>query len=936
MEGDTIMKVPFCLRRLPAAAEPATAFLLVSHEVDRLLDLCARIGADPLPDIYLVADGFLLLVPQPTTEVFPGTVRLRALAKNLLLPADAILAPTLYEDEAKGLVRDRGLVFLPGGRVLEFAPDQPVSLSALLIVGRVQRQAWQPFPAPRRHAERIEQIALELPQESPDELLDMGGEGIGTEDPRPEDSNIGARAAGRGAVIAGRGLLGLGNLLGLRSLARLGAQLIDRGLSLAPRLSEGLLGRQEAALRALLSKFREGKLEEALRRALPLLGSGGRGAGVPSGSSRLPFQNLLYSLGNLLGTGSGLGGVWFGGADLQRELAEEYRKAAQQAAAAGDYRRAAYIYGKLLQDFRAAANVLLQGGLCHDAAILYLTKVGDPLAAARAFEAAGEVDRALQLYRQHGEHVLAGDLLRRAGEDEAALVEYQMAADNMVATDQDYLAAGELLLNKTGRVDLALSYFETNWSLRPAKNDMRCAGRMAQLFAERDLPDKLLKLLAEADVFLGPPGNENAAGQFYNQLALLAERQNLAPLREELRDRALLGLASKLRQRAEVEVRPGNLITTLLGQSSAWIPAVVSDADFAVRAAMKLPRPSESVDKVQRTLERIQAGKGLVTAVCHAPETGSVFVGFETGEIVCFRPKRDEVIHFPVSTSSPVTSLATDAGGDYVVALREDVHTPTNLTSYARSGASGYRVEGQAVFNAGRFWLTPFLAGRPHWSNHYILACLEGDRISFLRGLLLTHAGSLVGPGEGFAFHGGLVLPSFHHPARLAILLFGSNHVWYGEDLIEDRHHWTPVRWYDTGLSWTPARQEDTSLKGPPWSWLITDQEHLELAGLAAHGIVYWSKLHVGPDDLKVVATNVSVRAEGYLAACLVRPGFVAGVSRAHVDWLRSGGKNFSLAAGAPTRIPLPTALACFPSHATNELIVICRDGAIVRIPIPT
>ena len=56
---------------------------------------------------------------------------------------------------------------------------------------------------------------------------------------------------------------------------------------------------------------------------------------------------------------------------MQRELAAEYRKAAEQAIRRGDYRRAAFIYGKLLRDYRTAANVLMQGGLHHDAAVLF-------------------------------------------------------------------------------------------------------------------------------------------------------------------------------------------------------------------------------------------------------------------------------------------------------------------------------------------------------------------------------------------------------------------------------------------------------------------------------------------------------------------------------------------------------------------------------------
>src|SRR5439155_7378722 len=140
-------------------------------------------------------------------------------------------------------------------------------------------------------------------------------------------------------------------------------------------------------------------------------------------------------------------------AELQRELEREYRKQAEAATRRGDYRRAAFIYGKLLGDYRMAAAVLAQGGLHHDAAVIYLKRLEDHLSAAREFEAAGDVDRALELFRQRGDHVRAGDLLRRMGEEELALAEYREAA-SLLAQSQGHFQAGELLLTKAQRPDL--------------------------------------------------------------------------------------------------------------------------------------------------------------------------------------------------------------------------------------------------------------------------------------------------------------------------------------------------------------------------------------------------------------------------------------------------------------------------------------------------
>src|SRR5262249_23939157 len=159
--------VPLRLRRRPST-EPATALVLWSQSVEDLLSLCARLGGDKRPEIFQLPDGFLLKLAAPTVAVCPNTVRLRQRAENLFLRVDAELVPTLLDDEARGLTRERGLVFLPGGRVDAFPADQPLPLSALLKIDRLRRHDWQPLPTPPFLAERINSIVLDLPDAPPE------------------------------------------------------------------------------------------------------------------------------------------------------------------------------------------------------------------------------------------------------------------------------------------------------------------------------------------------------------------------------------------------------------------------------------------------------------------------------------------------------------------------------------------------------------------------------------------------------------------------------------------------------------------------------------------------------------------------------------------------------------------------------------------------
>ena len=432
----------------------------------------------------------------------------------------------------------------------------------------------------------------------------------------------------------------LGKALGWGKLAELGAGLVDRALRFAPRLSEEMLGRQAAALNDLLRQFREGDIERALRRALPLGEPGEFRGAVPHPGDQLPPGDLSYDLNRLLEDSTG--GLWLGGHDVMAELGREYRKAAEEALRRGDFRRAASIYGKLLRDFRAAANALMRGGLHHDAAVLLLAKLDDRRGAARAFEAAGEVDRAVQLYRQGHEHEEAGDLLRRVGEEDAAQAEYLAAADRLAGTFDGHLAAGDLLLAKAGRPDLALAHFAAGWSRRPLGNAIPCALRIARIHAERGDAEALRALIDQADATFETSSRALDAGQFYNEVAELAGRPGMEAMREELRDRALLGLAAQLRRRA----RPGR--RRWGSPRSSWDrKAAGPPRSSATRASPSRPRRDGPPRTTPRTpadpaIRRFRVGSGIVAAVAAAPGSGEVFLGFEGGEVFGLRPERSE------------------------------------------------------------------------------------------------------------------------------------------------------------------------------------------------------------------------------------------------------------------------------------------------------
>jgi tetratricopeptide (TPR) repeat protein len=854
-------------------------------------------------------------------------------------------------DEAFGLVKNRGLVFLPGGRLLEFQPQQALTLTDLITAPKSPNRAWRSLPRPMPLAERIVEIELDLPFPHADELLESGAEDIGSEPARPEDSSPLSKAAGGMTLGLGRALVRIGDFLHIQALSKLGANWMGKALTWAPRLSEKLIGAQEAALRALLREFREGDSERALRRALPLTGNEARG-GVTATNAYLPFQNIRYSLQKLLGSNKGPVGFWFAGIDIRRELEREYRRQAELATQSGDYRRAAFIYAKLLGNYHLAAQVLERGGLHLDAAAIYLQKLQDSLAAARAFEAAGEFDRALELYRRRGDHELAGELLQRIGEEEAALAEFETAATIVIESHQDYLRAGDLMMTKARRPDLGLRYFEKGWEVRPRGNPIPCALRIAKLYAGSDSPERLLELVSQADSYL-TTAEAGLAGQFYNGIAELADDPHLSGLRDELRDRSLLGIAAKMRQWAGESIAPGRIVSVLMGQNSTWSPPVVSDAAFAVKNEAR--RSASPKSKTTISVKALYHGTNpVVTATCWASETGEVFVGFATGEVVCYQPSTGQVTPVPVGpclgnvttdgdrlrgklfSGEPVTCLATNPKAQLLVGLsKQRGEDAARIMSFVRKG-NGFELRETRSFSvAGRPWLSPVVTH----NGHHVAMC-DGQVIQLLSGASLVPLGHI----EIFSkehecydvsLEAGVLLP---RPDNVGLLLLGGRHGGFACPIKDFQDSGKRHRHF-IRLGWTPSTPQGSSLDSPVLASLQARMGEVELAGITTEGCLYWSWLHL-EDDGKYQMRTICTRwpqHNGYLAAAIVKSDLVVGVRKDRIEWLRCswpGARTGEFSKRAETQIVFPTPVACYPHYKSQELILISSEGTIARVPI--
>ncbi len=936
------MKVPFHLRRRPEAGAVEAAWL-AADGVESILELLAVVDRpDRLPMIFRAGDGFLLVLERHAGAP-AGTIRLRRQAPNLFLPADSDLVPAPLDDEAEGLTRHRGLVFLPGGRILAFDPGTRLSASSLVRspIRMPDATGWVPFPGRPTRPDRIAEIVVAMPGTiGPDEAFGpaTGGDGAGESDgaaaepgqgPRPGAAGAAATLAGRAILGMGRGLMAVGSALGIKGLAALGAGWVDRAVRQAPRLSEAIFGKQDASLRELLRQFRDGEVDRALRHALPLGGEGGRGD-VPGAGSRLPEVDPTYSVGSLFGTGRGGGGIWYSAAAVQAELAREYRKAADEAERRGDFRRAAYIRGRLLNEFPAAAALLTRAGLHRDAALIYLDRIGDEPSAARCFEAAGDLDRALRIYQARSMHGEAGDLLRRLGEDEAAVAEYVLAAGVLAAdSKRGLLAAGDLLRDRAGRADLAQGWYLRGWDLRPAPNSVECALRILDHRAERGESSAILDLVERADALFEADGSIGSIPEFYNALARVAELGPLESSREELRDRALAGLAANLR-RAVALGRPGQLVSSHLGRFPGWSPDLVADASFAMLAARERSRAGRAtgttiaVRSGQARVRRIDLRAGTITAACHAPASGEVFLGFEDGAVDRVDLARGVVERLASHEGLAVAGLSVDADGSALACLFER-RAESFLLYFDRSSRS--RAAGHTCWHgqATGAWITNLIGVRPTHS----LGLWDGAAFRLLFGVRTLAAGPslTLGPLEGRWPAAILLPPDSTDPSSKPSLL-----VHDGLDICHV--HMSGRTLGPLYLGWRPSLSSPgNTLRSVPLSWLRADDRRVELAGLDGDGLACGTSLKLTPTEL--IRTSKSTRApEAPLrAVALVRPGLLACVGDHGVEWVRAGGNACTLAGLSAVR--LGRALACFADPGSNELVVVCGDGTLACLPVP-
>jgi hypothetical protein len=413
-------------------------------------------------------------------------------------------------------------------------------------------------------------------------------------------------------------------------------------------------------------------------------------------------------------------------------------------------------------------------------------------------------------------------------------------------------------------------------------------------------------------------------------VARLADVEALVEVRDELRDRSLMGLASKLREQVKSPRRTGMLASAYFGRNRPWPNDVVTDATLALKAALDLEAERRRLSRMvlgpisSGDSRRIEVDGGTVSAACHASSTGEVFLGFEGGRVYRFHAASG-VVSSLSEEHAPIGSMAVDPEGRTLVLLLGDGPGPRQLLHLDRgASAVGWSRQSRMIEGPGDFWLTPVLGdgsvrGVGIWNGEeMILMSGVGDLLPWTR---------LPMPSRKTDPPAAILMPSVDgsRPSLRAVLVHDGVDICQVESmgkLFRRRY-----------LGWRPTLIEGHTLRSAPLAWLQVEPGQLELAGLDHEGMIHWSSLRVNDSDLIRETYSDSRGETSYAATTLVRSGFVAGVTRGRVDWLRCGTQAFTVVGSTSLEVDSP--LACFPAHGIEELVVVARNGTLHCVPIP-
>lgn len=204
--------------------------------------------------------------------------------------------------------------------------------------------------------------------------------------------------------------------------------------------------------------------EEALKYAIPLNDAAtSRGSSADWGGSwKLSQRWDNFSLLSRQMNWKNLGGSAPMQGDSFYQLQAQYRATAEQLIREKKYRKAAFVYLKLLKDYHKAAETLEAGKLYQEAASVYLKHCNNKEKAASCYHKGNMHQKAIELYQELQKYELVGDLYLELNNKKEAFFYYDKVIEEHEKTGR-YLKAALLAKNKMEAIARAQALLLEGW-----------------------------------------------------------------------------------------------------------------------------------------------------------------------------------------------------------------------------------------------------------------------------------------------------------------------------------------------------------------------------------------------------------------------------------------------------------------------------------------
>jgi tetratricopeptide (TPR) repeat protein len=390
----------------------------------------------------VTAAGLFVLFPAiPVTTAKSIRHPYQLLGNKLFIPVNATLTPALTPHELSGLLIWDWQVFHPSLGFNGFEEKDTIRISDLLALTAPTPSDWEYARMGTAPRIKLQRIDVNIAEKDP-------FAGI--------SSTIGMQPL---SALTDKATAQLAPASFLQKIQHLLMDMIGSkaGAGLFNR-TDDVEEKRKRELERLLRMFEQDEAT-ALQYALPL-NNPYEGRGSADKGVALQKNNASFNL-------QGLGGgtpvdVWDPG-NYRHQLRKKYELAAKTAISATDFKKAAYIYARLLGDFAGAANVLEQGGYYRDAAEVYKTHLDNPGAAARCLEKGGLLLEAIDLYKSLQQFEKAADLHIILDQREEAVPLYNRAAQNAIHNN-DLLGAATIIRKKLEDIPRARQVLLSGWN----------------------------------------------------------------------------------------------------------------------------------------------------------------------------------------------------------------------------------------------------------------------------------------------------------------------------------------------------------------------------------------------------------------------------------------------------------------------------------------